>query len=81
VVENPAADTATTSATNGIGIFPSSNPTADEATKEKIMNSFSDEVTVQPDKSGTAGVITPVFRQTNGNDFVYVLVPVKEKKQ
>jgi hypothetical protein len=45
------------------------------------MNSFSDEVTIQPDKSGTSGVITPVFKQTDGKDFVYVLVPVKEKKQ
>jgi hypothetical protein len=71
----------TTPGFNGIGIFPSSSPQADEEAKQRIMNSFSDEVTIQPDKSGTSGVITPVFKQTDGKDFVYVLVPVKEKKQ
>lgn len=52
--------------------------TGDEALKQKIQSSFSDEVEVKPDQSGTAGVITPVFRATKGADFVYVLVPVKE---
>lgn len=67
---------------NGIGIFPSTNSSnGDAVAKTKIINSFSDEVTVHADQSGTAGVITPVFKKTNGNDFVYVLVPVKEKKQ
>ena len=67
---------------NGIGVAPSANSTStDEVTKAKIKNSFSDEVAIHPDRSGTAGVITPVFKKTNGEDFVYVLVPVKEKHQ
>jgi hypothetical protein len=52
----------------------------DDANKNKIKNSFSDEVTVEPDTSGTSGIIKPVFKKTNGDDFVYVLVPVKDKK-
>ncbi len=63
------AASGTTTDVSGIGIFPATNPTADELAKAKIINSFSDEV------------MTPVFRQTSGNDFVYVLVPVKEKKE
>lgn len=51
----------------------------DEALKNKIKGSFSDEVEINPDNSGTAGVITPVFKDTKGKDFVYVMVPVKEK--
>ncbi|HEY4504046.1 MAG TPA: hypothetical protein VJJ28_02980, partial [Candidatus Paceibacterota bacterium] len=65
---------------NGIGVIPSSQSTYDdEQSKLKIRNYFSDEVSIHPDRSGTAGVITPVFKKNNGNDFVYVLVPVKEK--
>lgn len=66
---------------NGIAIFPASNPAADEAAKARVISSFSDEVTVRPDQSGAAGVIRPVFKKTNGDDFVYVMVPVNEKKQ
>lgn len=65
---------------NGIVLTSSTGVnTADEILKEKIAGSFSDEVTVSPDKSGTAGVITPVFKETKGKDFVYVMVPVKDK--
>ncbi len=48
--------------------------------KSMIQNSFSDEVAVRPDQSGTSGVITPVFRKNSGEDFLYVLVPLKEQK-
>lgn len=51
----------------------------DEDLKNKIKGSFSDDVEISPDNSGTAGVITPVFKDTKGKDFVYVMVPVKEK--
>ncbi len=67
---------------DGMAVVPSGvdNPN----TKEKIQNSFSDVVKITPDQSGTAGVITPVFKKTTGttsNDFMYVLVPVKEGKK
>lgn len=70
-----------TSNFNGIGITPSVHPDADELEKAKIRNSFSDEVIIEPDQSGTAGVIKPVFKKTDSKDFVYVLVPVKEEKK
>jgi hypothetical protein len=64
---------------NGMAVVPSS--TENDETKDKIKQSFSDVVTVKPDQSGTAGVITPVFNKTHGDDFMYVLVPVKEEKK
>jgi hypothetical protein len=80
-VKTVAAPTETAGELNGIGIFPASTPEADELAKQKIMNAFSDEVLISPDQSGRAGVITPVFKKTNGTDFVYVMVPVQEQKQ
>ncbi len=66
---------------NGLVVTSSSGISdADYLMKEKIRNSFSDEVKVNPDQSGTAGVITPVFREATGKDFVYVMVPVQDKE-
>lgn len=65
---------------DGMAIVPSTGSVdGDEAAKQKIRDSFSDQVEVRADKSGTAGVITPVFREAKGKDFVYVMVPVNEK--
>ncbi len=63
---------------SGIAVAPSSGSSAaDQERIQKIKDSFSDEVVVKPDQSGTSGVITPVFRQSAGKDYVYVMVPVK----
>lgn len=65
---------------NGIAVTPSSNNTQqDELIKQKIRESFSDDVFVNPDSTGNSGVITPVFRKTKGSDYVYVMVPVNQK--
>lgn len=65
---------------NGIAVAPAASSHADnEIIKQKIRDSFSDNVEINPDESGTAGVITPVFRKAKGSDFVYVLVPVNEQ--
>jgi len=67
---------------NGIVLTSSTgSETSDEVLKQKIAGSFSDEVEVNPDNSGTAGVITPVFKDTKGKDFIYVMVPVKDKTE
>lgn len=64
---------------NGIVLSPSTgSEVADDAMKQKIRASFSDDVNISSDGSGTAGVITPVFKDTNGKDFIYVMVPVKD---
>lgn len=62
----------------GIVVIPRQDEgSIDAETIQRIQNSFSDEVDVRPDGSGTAGIITPVFRQAKGADYVYVMVPVK----
>jgi len=65
---------------NGIVLSSSAgSEIGDDVLKDKIRGSFSDEVQISPDNSGTAGVITPVFKDTKGKDFIYVMVPVKDK--
>jgi len=63
----------------GMAVLPSSNNTKnDDTSKQKIRDSFSDEVNVAADQSGTAGVITPVFKNAADKKFLYVMVPVKK---
>ncbi len=67
---------------NGIVITSSQGSAdADDALKQQIRSSFSDNVEISTDESGTAGVITPVFKDTKGKDFIYVMVPVKDKEE
>lgn len=64
---------------NGIAVAPSTNSLErDELLKQRIKDSFSDEVEVYPDQSKTSGIITPVFKKATSDDFIYVLVPVQE---
>ena len=64
VPQNESANASTTSANNA-------------KLAQTITNSFSDNVTVTPGPNGTTGVITPEFRNVQGHDFLYMLVPVK----
>ncbi len=67
---------------NGVVVAPSSTSSLeDESIKNDLRNPFSDEVTIKPDSSGTSGVIVPVFKESNGDDFLYVMVPVKDLKK
>ncbi len=56
--------------------------TEDESLNDEIKNyvkkSFSDEVVVEPDKSGESGLIRPVFRSGDDQEYLYVMVPVIE---
>lgn len=63
----------------GVTVLPSTGDALkDEIVKEYVKNSFSDETRVVPDDSGTSGIIKPVFRKSNEQDYLYVIVPVKE---
>jgi hypothetical protein len=67
---------------DGIAVVPSLGQSEkEEALKKNIKNTFSDEVEVVPDSSGTSGVITPVFKKVSKDNYVYVLVPEVKKKQ
>lgn len=65
----------------GIVVVPSGESTTSDVLKKQIKESFSDEVEVRPDESGTTGVVTPVFKGSIGDNFMYVLVPVKDQKK
>jgi|GEM_PF-2558166 len=45
---------------------------------ERIKNAFSDTVKVRPDASKKSGTITPVFKGVEGQNYTYVIVPVKK---
>ncbi len=63
----------------GVVVVPSSmNGAADEAVKEYIKNSFSDEARVIPDEKGDSGIIQPVFKSGDEQNYVYVMVPLRE---
>lgn len=66
---------------NGMVVLPYAE---DERVRQTLTNniqsSFSDEVEIKVDEDGVSGTITPVFREKRGEDYMYVLVPVKEKE-
>lgn len=64
-------------ADTGMVVVPIDQNTNKDATVAKIKDAFSDEVSVNPSTDNTSGVITPVFKKTKGNDYLYVLVPIK----
>ncbi|MCD6500610.1 hypothetical protein J7K42_01165 [bacterium] len=49
----------------------------DEETIQKIKTSFSDEVRVIP-KDENYGIIIPIFREKEGQKYIYLMVPLKE---
>lgn len=74
--------TATDTANPGLVLTPSSGSgKQDDLTKANIRDSFSDEVRVAADQSGTAGVVTPIFKSAKGKDFIYVMVPVNDSRK
>lgn len=59
----------------GMIVIPSSDK--DEEIKKKIQDSFSDEVKVTP-KDESSGIVVPVFKEREGSEYLYIMVPVKE---
>lgn len=60
----------------GLVVIPSTEK--DEEVKEKIKAAFSDEVKVEP-KDKTSGIIAPIFREREGQKYLYILVPVQNE--
>lgn len=48
----------------------------DEKLKERLKESFSDEVVIEPDESGDSGIIKPVFKNESDQEYFYILVPI-----
>ena len=69
-------------ARSGLVVIPAKKEEKDnEAMKKKIKDSFSDEVAVIQDETGQSGIIKPKFKNSEGENYLYVLVPVKDKKE
>jgi len=58
----------------GMVVVPSTED--DEEMKTKIKEAFSDEVRVEIEDE-TSGIIIPVFREREGDKYLYIMVPVK----
>ena len=59
----------------GLVVVPST--AEDERVKEQIKQSFSDEVIVSM-HDDESGIITPIFREREGDDFLYILIPLQD---
>jgi len=57
----------------GLVVIPSFDK--DEEVKQKIKEIFSDEVRVEPIDE-TSGIIVPIFREGEGERFLYIMVPL-----
>ncbi len=63
----------------GVVVVP--NDAQGEETVSRIKASFSDKVGIARNPDGVTGLITPEFKKVTGDEYLYVLVPVKERKQ
>lgn len=61
----------------GVVVVPSGGDApSNEEIKSQLRNMFSDETIIEFDSSGQSGVITPVFRDKRGDDFIFLLTPI-----
>jgi hypothetical protein len=64
---------------NGVVVLPSSGVAqVNDQVKEYVRKSFSDEVVVEVDDTGDSGFIKPVFKNSSDEEYMYVMVPLKE---
>ena len=60
----------------GLYVAPSQGLEKDTLIVEQIANTFSDEVVLTPHKGGNSGIIQPIFKNTRGDEYLYVMVPL-----
>lgn len=63
---------------DGFVVVPSGSDEVNAKVKEYVENNFSDETEVVADETGNSGLIKPVFKNESDQEYVYVMVPVKE---
>lgn len=67
--------------TAGLVVLPASgDPARDAAIKQDLKNSFSDRVEVKFDPSGQAGIITPLSPSGRGDNYLFILTPLKQNQ-
>jgi len=64
---------------DGVVVLPAAGVAqVNEQVKEYVRKSFSDEVVVEVDAAGYSGFIKPVFKNSNDDEYMFVMVPLKE---
>ncbi|MBI2097477.1 MAG: hypothetical protein HYT46_00875 [Candidatus Vogelbacteria bacterium] len=64
----------------GLVVLPSSgNPAVDRVLAEELEQAFSDQVEVRFDASGQTGLVTPIFPSGRGDDYLFVITPIKKQ--
>ena len=64
----------------GLVVLPSSgNLAVDRAMAQELEQTFSDQVEVRFEASGQTGLITPIFREGRGGDYLFVITPIKKQ--
>lgn len=65
----------------GMVVVPSTGSTiGDRLLRQRLQQIFSDPVTFQVDPGGGSGVVTPLFKEGAGSDFLFLLTPVRAVK-
>lgn len=59
----------------------SGNSQVDRERIEYAQKVFSDDVEITHDESGTRGIVRPIFKDAEGDDYLYVMVPVNEERE
>lgn len=49
----------------------------DKDTLDSVKSSFSDQIEITPGNTPNSGIIKPVFKNSKGDDYMYMVVPVK----
>lgn len=63
---------------NGAVVVPATGDAAtDAALKAQIAKLFSDQVSVKLDDTRQSGIITPVFKEGAGSDYIFLLAPIE----
>lgn len=66
---------------SGVVVLPSAgDEDINGRVREYVLESFSDETEIVPDKSGNSGLIRPVFKEKSEQEYLYVVVPVKDSQ-
>lgn len=67
------------SANSGLVVVPSTGDDEnDQVLRQRIDQAFSDRVVVSFDPSGLTGIITPIFRRVAGDNYLFLLTPVRQ---
>lgn len=64
---------------DGVVVVPSAGLDENEIRKQEIEEAFSDEIEIIPDEDGRSGIIKPIFKNPEDQEYLYVLVPIDEK--